>query len=43
MHAAAALGMDTYLVEGFVKPSKVKPYEGKRGTFEDLIEYLKSL
>ncbi|MBR5535246.1 MAG: HAD family hydrolase [Clostridia bacterium] len=43
MHAAAALGIDTFLVEGFVKPSRVKPYEGKRGSFEDMIEFLKSL
>lgn len=43
MHAAASLGMETFLVEGFVKPSKVKPYEGRRGTFEEMIEYLKTL
>lgn len=43
MHAAAALGIDTFLVEGFVKLSEAKPYEGKRGTFEDMIEYLKTL
>ena len=43
MHAAAALGIDTFLVEGFVKPSKVKPYTGKRGSFEEMIEFLKTL
>lgn len=43
MHAAASLGMDTFLVEGFVKPSKKKPYTGKRGSFEELINYLKTL
>ena len=43
MHAAAALGMDTYLVEGFVKPSKTAPYTGKKGTFDEMLEYLKSL
>lgn len=43
MHAAASLGMDTFLVEGFVKAAKEKPYEGKRGTFVEMISYLKSL
>lgn len=43
MHPAASLGMDTFLVEGFVKPAKEIPYTGKRGSFEDMINYISAL
>lgn len=43
MHPAAKLGMDTFLVEGFVKPAKEIPYTGKRGSFEDMINYISAL
>ena len=42
MHAAAALGMDTYLVYDCIIPSKTKEYTGKRGTFAEMLEFLKS-
>lgn len=43
MFPAQSLGMDTFLVEDFVKKSKTKNYLGKRGSFEDMLEFLKSL
>ncbi|MBO5525569.1 MAG: HAD family hydrolase [Clostridia bacterium] len=43
MYAAASVGMDTYLVTDCVIKSEKHPYEGKRGTFSDLVALLKSL
>lgn len=43
MYAAASVGMDTFLITDCVKSSEEYPYSGKKGTFEDLIEYIKSL
>ncbi len=42
MHAAAALGMDTYLVCDCIIPSKTKEYTGKKGTFAEMLEFLLS-
>lgn len=43
MLAAGSLGMDTYLVTDCQIPAKQGIYEGPRGTFADLVAYLKAL
>ncbi len=43
MHAASSLGIDTYLVTDCLIPSKKKPYEGKRGTFAEMVEFLRNI
>lgn len=43
MYAASSLGMDCYLVVDTVIPSKEHPWNGKRGTFAELVEFLKGL
>lgn len=43
MYAASLAGLDTYLVTDCVILDKDHPYNGLKGTFTDLIDYLKSL
>lgn len=43
MYAAASVGMDTFLITDCVKKSEKYPYEGKKGTFKDLIDYINTL
>ncbi len=43
MYAARLAGLDTFLVTDWRKNSEKHPYEGKSGTFEEMVEYLKAL
>ena len=43
MHAGAAAGLSTYLVTDCLIPSKTTPYNGMKGTFAEMVEYLKAL
>lgn len=43
MYAAASVGMDTFLIEACVKKDEKHPYSGKKGNFEDLINYINTL
>lgn len=43
MYAAEAAGMQCYLVEGCVIPSAKHPWQGERGSFEDLIQKLENM
>lgn len=43
MFAASSLGMDCYLVTDCLLPYAEHPWQGKRGTFAQMVEYLKSL
>lgn len=43
MFAATCLGMDAYLVTDCAIPSEAHPWTGRRGSFAELVEYLKTL
>lgn len=43
MYAAGSVGMDTFLITDCVKKSEEYPYTGKKGSFDDLIEYINTL
>lgn len=43
MYAAGKLNMDCYLVTDTMIPSKDHPFNGKRGSFSELCEFLRSL
>lgn len=43
MYAGKLAGLDTFLVTDCLIPDEKHPYEGKRGDFSCLIEYLKTL
>ena len=43
MFAAASLGMDTYLVTDCIISRGNGPYEGKRGTFAEMVDFLRGL
>lgn len=43
MHTASSLGMDCYLVTDWMIPREGYTWTGKKGTFEDLLNYLASL
>lgn len=43
MNSAASLGMDAYLVTDCMIPAKDKAWEGKRGTFKELVSFLEEL
>ncbi len=43
MFAAGSVGMDTFLITDCVKKREKYPYNGKKGTFEDLIDYINTL
>lgn len=43
MHTASSLGMDCYLVTDWMIPREGYTWTGKKGTFEELLEFLASL
>lgn len=43
MHAAKCAGLDTFLITDCVKENEKFPYNGKKGSFKELIEYIKTL
>lgn len=43
MYSCTQLGMDAYLVTDTMIPSKEHPWDGPKGSFEELIEFLKVL
>ncbi|MBQ8555873.1 MAG: HAD family hydrolase [Clostridia bacterium] len=43
MMAASSLGMDTYLVTNWRLPHAEKPWQGDQGTFEEMLDMLRSL
>lgn len=43
MFPAQKLGMETFLVEDYVKKSKTGNYSGRRGSFSDMMNFLKNL
>ncbi len=43
MQPASRIGMDTYLVTDWMIPDADQPWEGKQGSFQDLLEMLENL
>lgn len=43
MQAAKTAGLDCYLVTDCMIASKTKPWDGKKGTFEEMVEFLKNI
>lgn len=43
MYAASSIGMNAWLVTDCLLPSKAHPWQGPKGSFTQLIEYLKDL